>query len=274
MICVITVVYASLSTLRTIDIKEIIAYSSVAHAAVYLLGVFSNTTQGIEGGIILGLAHGLVSSGLFMCAGGVLYDRVHTRLITYYRGVTQIMPLFSLLFFILCLGNMGTPLTINFVGEFLSLYGAFERLPILGALACFSIVSSAAFTIYLYNRIAFGGALSSHFAVNVPDLTKREFVILISLVVPTIFYGIYPGPILDGLHYSVSTLIYASDEYTDLSMSFISLAFTTKRFLSKNTNKPLSSETTNLHPQFITGFVDAEGCFYLGVRETSDRKIG
>jgi len=156
----------------------------------------------------------------------------------------------------------------------LSLYGAFERLPILGALACFSIVSSAAFTIYLYNRIAFGGALSSHFAVNVPDLTKREFVILISLVVPTIFYGIYPGPILDGLHYSVSTLIYASDEYTDLSMSFISLAFTTKRFLSKNTNKPLSSETTNLHPQFITGFVDAEGCFYLGVRETSDRKIG
>ena len=208
---VITIIYASLSTLRTVDVKEIIAYSSVAHAAVYVLGVFSNTIQGIEGAIILGLGHGFVSSGLFVCAGGVLYDRVHTRLITYYRGVTQIMPLFSVLFFILCLGNMGTPLTMNFVGEFMSLYGAFERLPILGALAASSIVFSAAFTIYLYNRIAFGGALSSHFAVSVPDLTKREFVILISLVVPTVLFGVYPAPILDGLHYSVSTLIYSFD---------------------------------------------------------------
>jgi NADH-ubiquinone oxidoreductase chain 4 len=145
---VITIIYASLSTLRTIDVKEIIAYSSVAHAAVYVMGVFSNTIEGIEGAIILGLGHGFVSSGLFFCVGGVLYDRTHTRLITYYRGLAQIMPLFSLLFFILCLGNSGTPLTINFVGEFLSLYGAFERLPLLGALACSSIVFSAAFTIF------------------------------------------------------------------------------------------------------------------------------
>jgi len=265
-ICVITILYASLSTLRTIDVKEIIAYSSVAHAAVYVLGVFSNTIQGIEGAILLGLGHGFVSSGLFFCVGGVLYDRTHTRLITYYRGLAQIMPLFSLLFFILCLGNSGTPLTINFVGEFLSLYGAFERLPVLGTLACSSIVFSAAFTIYLYNRIAFGGSLSSYFAVNVPDLTKREFVILISLVVPTILFGLYPAPILDGLHYSVSTLIYASSEYTGLSMSFIPLAFTTKRFSSK-TSKPLFSETTNQHPQFITGFVDAEGCWLIKIEK-------
>jgi NADH-ubiquinone oxidoreductase chain 4 len=200
-----------LSTLRTIDVKEIIAYSSVAHAAVYVLGVFSNSIQGIEGAILLGLGHGFVSSGLFFCVGGVLYDRTHTRLITYYRGLAQIMPLFSLFFFILCLGNAGTPLTFNFVGEFLSLYGAFERLPILGALACSSIVLSAAFTIFLYNRVAFGGALSSYLAVNVPDLNKREYIILISLVVPTVLFGIYPSPILDGLHYSVSTLIYSFD---------------------------------------------------------------
>lgn len=210
-ICVITIIYASLSTLRTIDVKEIIAYSSVAHAAVYVLGVFSNSIQGIEGAILLGLGHGFVSSGLFFCVGGVLYDRTHTRLITYYRGLAQIMPLFSLFFFILCLGNAGTPLTFNFVGEFLSLYGAFERLPILGALACSSIVLSAAFTIFLYNRVAFGGALSSYLAVNVPDLNKREYIILISLVVPTVLFGIYPSPILDGLHYSVSTLIYSFD---------------------------------------------------------------
>lgn len=210
-ICVITIVYASLSTLRTIDVKELIAYSSVAHAAVYLLGIFSNTIQGIEGGILLGLAHGLVSSGLFICAGGVLYDRTHTRLITFYRGVTQIMPLFSLLFFILALSNSGTPLTVNFIGEFLSLYGAFERMPVLGILASSSIVFSAAFTIFMYNRIAFGGSLSSFFAINIQDLNKREFVMLFTLVALTVLFGVFPSPILDGLHYSVSTLIFNSD---------------------------------------------------------------
>src|SRR5205823_6796605 len=159
----------------TIDIKELIAYSSVSHAAVYLLGVFSNTIQGIEGGIILGLAHGFISSGLFICAGGILYDRFSTRLITYYRGITQIMPLFSLLFFILSLGNCGVPLTLNFIGEFMSLYGVFERLPLLGVFASSSIVFSAAYTIYMFNRIAFAGSYSKFFLVNLLDLNKREF---------------------------------------------------------------------------------------------------
>jgi NADH-ubiquinone oxidoreductase chain 4 len=211
LICAITIVYASLSTLRTIDVKELIAYSSVSHAAVYLLGIFSNTIQGIEGAILLGIGHGFVSSGLFICVGGVLYDRTHTRLITYYRGVAQIMPLFSLLFFILCLGNSGVPLTLNFIGEFLSLYGAFERLPLLGILSASSIVFSAAFTFFMYNRIVFGGSLSSYFAYNISDLSKREFVILGIFVAFTIFFGVYPAPILDGLHYSVSTLIYSTD---------------------------------------------------------------
>jgi NADH-ubiquinone oxidoreductase chain 4 len=139
-------------------VKELIAYSSVSHAAVYLAGVFSNTLQGIQGGIVLGLAHGFVSSGLFTCAGGVLYDRSGTRLITYYRGIAQVMPVFSILFFILSLGNCGAPLTLNFIGEFMSLYGVFERLPIAGLLAASSIVFSAAYTIFMFNRIAFGGA--------------------------------------------------------------------------------------------------------------------
>jgi NADH-ubiquinone oxidoreductase chain 4 len=120
------------------------------------------------------------------------------------------MPLLSLLFFILSLAKMGTPLTINFVGEFLCLYGAFERMPIMGALASSSIVFSAAFTIFIYNRIVFGGALSKFFAVNLPDLNKREFTILSTLVAFTIFFGFFPSPILDGLHYSVSTLIYSA----------------------------------------------------------------
>jgi NADH-ubiquinone oxidoreductase chain 4 len=209
LIGVITIIYASLSTLRTIDVKELIAYSSVSHAAVYLIGVFSNTIQGIEGGIALGLAHGFVSSGLFICVGGILYDRSGTRLISYYRGTTQLMPLFSILFFILCLGNCGAPLTLNFVGEFMSLYGVFERLPILGALASSSIVFSAAYTIYTYNRISFGGSFSKYFEKNINDLNKREFFMLFTLVVFTVVLGIYPAPVLDGLHNSVSSLIYS-----------------------------------------------------------------
>ena len=210
LIGVITIIYASFSTLRTIDLKELIAYSSVSHAAVYLIGVFSNTIQGIEGGIALGLAHGFVSSGLFICVGGVLYDRSGTRLISFYRGIAQMMPLFSILFFILSLGNCGVPLTLNFVGEFMSLYGVFERLPLLGVFASSSIVFSAAYTIYMFNRIAFGGTFSKFFEANISDINKREFYILLTLVVLTVILGIYPAPILDGLHYSVSSLIYNS----------------------------------------------------------------
>lgn len=205
---VITIIYASFSTLRTTDVKELIAYSSVSHAAVYLIGVFSNTIQGIEGGILLGLGHGFVSSGLFICAGGVLYDRSGTRLIHYYKGITQMMPLFSILFFILSLGNCGAPLTLNFVGEFMSLYGVFERLPVLGLFASSSIVFSAAYTIYMFNRIAFGGSFTKFFEQNISDLTKREFFLLFILVAFTVILGIYPSVILDGLHYSVTSLIY------------------------------------------------------------------
>jgi len=211
LIAIITIFYASLSTLRTIDVKELIAYSSVSHAAVYILGVFSNVIQGIEGSIILGLAHGFVSPGLFICAGGVLYDRSSSRLITFYKGMTQIMPLFAILFFILSLGNCGAPLTLNFIGEFLSLYGSFERLPLLGIFGSSSIVFSAAYTIYMYNRISFGGVLSRFFTVNISDLNKREFNLLLTLVILTVILGVYTVPLLDGLHYSVSSFIYLFD---------------------------------------------------------------
>lgn len=210
MIGLLTIVYASISTIRTIDLKELIAYSSVCHAAVYLMGVFSNTIPGIEGGIILGLAHGFVSSGLFICVGGVLYDRSSTRLITNYRGMAQLMPIFSVILFILCLGNCGVPLTLNFIGEFMSLYGVFERHLIFGVFASSSIVFSAAYTIYMFNRTAFAGSYSKFFTVNIPDLNKREFYMLLTLVLFTVALGIYPAPLLDGIHYSATTLIYSS----------------------------------------------------------------
>ncbi len=228
---VITVIYSSFSTLRTLDIKEMIAYSSVGHAAIYLMGVFSNTIAGIEGAIVLGLAHGLASSALFIIAGGVLYDRTGTRLISYYRGITQFMPLCSVLFFIFCLANCGTPLTLNFVGEFLSLYGTFERLPVMGALASSSIVFSAAYSIYLFNRVAFGGSFSAFFKNTFVDLNKREFFMLAVLASFTILFGIYPSIILDGIHYGVSGLIYSCHEvyngfsFTGVDSSLVSSGY-------------------------------------------------
>jgi NADH-ubiquinone oxidoreductase chain 4 len=118
------------------------------------------------------------------------------------------MPLFSIFFFILCLGNCGAPLTLNFIGEFMSLYGVFEKLPLLGILASSSIILSAAYTIYMFNRIGFGGSFSKFFEENIHDITKREFFLLFILVLLTVIFGIYPSTILNGLHYSVSGLIY------------------------------------------------------------------
>jgi NADH-ubiquinone oxidoreductase chain 4 len=116
------------------------------------------------------------------------------------------MPIFCVLFFILCLGNCGVPLTLNFLGEFLSLYGVFERLPIA------SIVFSAAYTIFMYNRIAFGGSyFLNHWSNYIPDVNKREYVILLSLVIFTVFLGIYPAVVLDGLHYYLYSVIYTVD---------------------------------------------------------------
>jgi NADH-ubiquinone oxidoreductase chain 4 len=208
-IAVITIIYASFSTIRTTDVKELIAYSSVCHAAVYLIGVFSNTIQGLEGAIVLGLAHGFVSSGLFICAGGVLYDRTGTRSIYFYRGMAQLMPILGILFFILTLGNCGTPLTLNFIGEFMSLYSIVERLPVLGVFACSSIVFSAAYSVYLFNRVSFGGSFTRFLEESVFDVNKREFLILFILVVFTIVFGIYPSLILDVLHYPMTNVLYS-----------------------------------------------------------------
>ena len=215
-ICVITIIYASFSTIRTIDVKELIAYSSVSHAAVYFAGILSNVIQGIQGGIILGLAHGFVSSGLFISGGGILYDRSSTRTINYYGGLAQIMPIFSILFFILCLGNCGAPLTLNFVGEFMSLYGIFERLSLAGILASSSIVLSAVYTIYMFNRIIFGGIFKGWYTY-LPDINKREYSLLLILVIFTVILGIYPSMLLDTLNYSVSSLLFGFEGSTDIN---------------------------------------------------------
>lgn len=205
-IAIITLIYASLATIIQQDTKALIAYSSIAHMSVVILGLFSNTIQGIEGAILLALAHGFVSPALFICVGGVIYDRTGTRIIHYIRGLVTYMPVFTILFFIFTLSNTGIPLTLNFLGEQLSLIGIWERSPIIAALGATGIVLSAIYSIYLYNRISYG--IYSPHLKPIKDISRREFNLLLTLLLPTVLLGIFPNVILDGLHLSISSLLY------------------------------------------------------------------
>jgi len=205
-IAIITLIYASLATIIQQDTKALIAYSSIAHMSIVILGLFSNTIQGIEGAILLALAHGFVSPALFICVGGVIYDRTGTRIIHYVRGLVTYMPVFTILFFIFTLSNTGIPLTLNFLGEQLSLIGIWERSPLIAALGATGIVLSAIYSIYLYNRISYG--IYSPHLKPIKDISRREFILLITLLLPTVLLGICPNVILDGLHFSISSLLY------------------------------------------------------------------
>ena len=205
-LAIISLIYASLATIVQQDIKELIAYSSICHMAVLTLGLFSNTLIGIEGAILLAIGHSFVSPALFICVGGILYDRYHTRNISYYRGMVTYMPVFTILFFVFTLANTGVPLTLNWIGEQLSLIGIWERSPIVATLGATGIVFSACYSIYLYNRISYG--IFSPFLSPIIDITRREFNILITLLILTVLLGIFPNIILDSLHVSVSTLLF------------------------------------------------------------------
>ena len=171
---ILAIIYASLTTLRQTDLKRIIAYSSVSHMGVVMLGIFSFTTTGIEGSIFLQIAHGIVSSALFIIVT-ILYDRHHTRIVKYYRGVVSTMPIYSIYFFIFTLANIGVPLSCNFVGEFLSLYGIFSTNFIIGLLGSTGMVLSACYALFLYNRVVFG-ASSPYIAKSIEnrDISRRE----------------------------------------------------------------------------------------------------
>lgn len=206
-IAVITLIYASLATLRQTDFKALVAYSSIGHMAVVVLGLFSNTIQGIDGALLLSIAHGVVSPALFILVGGVLYDRYHTRTIRYYRGMTAYMPLFSIMFFVFTIFNAAVPLSANWAGEFLCLAGAFQRNPVFAVLGSTGIVLSAAYSIWLYNRIAFG-AWSKYLNYTI-DITRREFMLLLPLLFVAVVFGIFPNIILDSVHASTSGLLYS-----------------------------------------------------------------
>ena len=202
---IIGILYASLTTLRQIDLKKIIAYSSVAHMGFVTLGLFSLNVQGIEGSILLMLSHGLVASALFLCIG-VLYDRHKTRLVKYYGGCVHLMPIFSLFFLIFTLGNLSLPGTSSFVGEFLILTGTFQTNTFVATLAALGMILGGAYSLWLYNRVVFGN-FKPHYINNFADLNRREFFLFLPFIFGIFWMGIYPESFLEPMHVSVSNLI-------------------------------------------------------------------
>nr|YP_010044453.1 NADH dehydrogenase subunit 4 [Trichosporon inkin]QPF23694.1 NADH dehydrogenase subunit 4 [Trichosporon inkin] len=205
-IAIVTLIYSSLATLRMADFKRLVAYSSISHMAIVVLGLFSNSIVGIEGALLLSIAHGFISPALFTLVGGVLYDAYHTRIIRYYRRMAVYMPVFALLFFLATIANMGIPLSLNWTGEFLALSGTFQRNPVIGVLAATGIVLSASYSIFLFNRISFGAY--SQYLGKAKDVSRREFMILISLIIRAFVLGIFPNVILNDLHMAVTDLLY------------------------------------------------------------------
>lgn len=190
----IAIVYASFTTCRQTDIKRLIAYSSVSHMGLVTLAIFCHSKEGLIASIIMMIAHGLVSSGLFM-GSAVLYVRHHSRAIRYFRGVVIVMPIFSIITLILILANIGFPLTLNFIAEFLSILAAFNYSKIAGLITCLGALMSTVYALYFYNRVYFGST-SKHLIFS-REMLEFEFQAFLPLVLLTIVLGIFPNAILE-----------------------------------------------------------------------------
>ncbi len=202
---VVAIIYTSLVAMMQDDMKKLIAYSSVAHMGYVTMGIFAANAQGIQGAIFQMLSHGLVSSALFLCVG-VVYDRLHTREIAAYGGLVNNMPKYAVAFMVFTMANVGLPGTSGFVGEFLTLMGVFQVNTWVALLAATGVILSAAYALWLYRRVIFGG-LEKESLKSMLDLSTREKVILYPLVALTVFFGVYPVPILDVTAASVDALI-------------------------------------------------------------------
>ena len=202
---VIAIIYTSLVALMQEDMKKLIAYSSVAHMGFVTLGIFTFTKQGIEGSIFQMLSHGLISAALFLCVG-VVYDRVHSRLIGSYGGLVNILPKYSLVFAVFMLAAIGLPGTSGFVGEILVLLGVFQKSFLVAILASIGVILGAAYMLWLYKRVIFG-RLEKKELTELKDLNLSEGLMLFLLAGLTLFLGFYPNLILDTIHVSVDKLI-------------------------------------------------------------------
>ncbi|WP_243444875.1 NADH-quinone oxidoreductase subunit M [Sphingosinicella humi] len=201
----IAIVYTSLVALVQKDMKKLIAYSSVAHMAFVTIGLFAFNRQGMEGALIVMLSHGLVSGALFLCVG-VIYDRLHTREIERYGGLSDNMPAYALLFLLFTMASIGLPGTSGFVGEFLSLMGAYEANSWVAFFATTGIILGACYMLYLYWRIAYG-KLDKPDVAAMPDLSKREFFILAPIAAVVLWMGVYPESFLAPMRNDVAILL-------------------------------------------------------------------
>ncbi len=202
---IIAIVYTSLVALMQDDMKKLIAYSSVAHMGFVTIGIFSINKQGLEGSIVQMISHGLVSAALFLCVG-VVYDRFHSRMISSYGGLVNIMPKYALVFMIFTLAALGLPGTSGFVGEFLVLVGIFQKNILVAVIASLGVILSAAYMLWLYKRVVFGKIGSSEIK-EMKDLNKTEIYTFSSLVFLILFFGFYPDPLFKTINISIHNLI-------------------------------------------------------------------
>jgi len=202
---VIAIIFTSLIALMQEDMKKLIAYSSVAHMGFVTLGIFTIQQQGIEGSIIQMISHGLVSAALFLCVG-VVYDRMHSRLISTYGGIVTVVPKYAVLFMIFTLAALGLPGTSGFIGEFLILMGAFKDNFLVAVIASLGVIIGAAYMLWLYKRVVFGKLVNNDLK-KLTDVDTSEIIILISLAIPTLFFGFYPEPLMNTIEVSVQNLI-------------------------------------------------------------------
>ena len=204
LLSVIGVIYASLSAIRQTDLKRIIAYSSVAHMNLVTLGIFSFNIIGLEGSILQSISHGFVSGAMFLMVG-ILYDRYHSRLLSYYGGLVHMMPVYSVLFLIFTMANIALPGTSSFVGEFLLLSGIYKTNVVSCIIGAIGVILCGAYSLWLYNRIIFGN-LKIAYVTRFEDLNFREVYILAPLLILVIFMGIYPSFFSNFIHLSTCNL--------------------------------------------------------------------
>ena len=202
---VIAIIFTSLIALMQEDMKKLIAYSSVAHMGFVTLGIFTIQQQGIEGSIIQMISHGLVSAALFLCVG-VVYDRMHSRLITTYGGIVTIIPKYAVLFMLFTLAALGLPGTSGFVGEFLILMAAFKDNFLVAVLASLGVIIGAAYMLWLYKRVIFGKLINTELKKMI-DLNRSEAFTLTCLAIPTLYFGFYPEPLINTIEVSIKNLI-------------------------------------------------------------------
>ena len=200
----IAVVYTSLVALVQTDMKKLIAYSSVAHMAIVTVGLFAFNVQGLEGAMIVMLSHGLVSGALFLCVG-VIYDRLHTREIARYGGLAINMPYYALFFLLFTMASIGLPGTSGFVGEFLSLAGIYQTSSLVALISTTGIILGAAYMLYLYRRVAFGGQANAD-AAAMGDITAREWVMMAPIAAAVLWMGVYPESFLAPMRADIAVL--------------------------------------------------------------------